>query len=177
MNNLSEDFLQRSQATALGGNAMEKLTQAQLGAPLTQTEPDKPKIILHTVCRTAIAIFVCLAGSGGTHGMEKWFADVKGIIIFFFLWTVFLAIGLFPLIHLKDSLVFYENGICYRGICYLYSQLGSIRFRDLRSHIIVHNIMDTDLRTFDVTYLKRPKYYYHQANKQQTAPESSQTRF
>lgn len=151
---------------------MEKLTQAQLGAPLTQAEPDKPKIILHTVCRTAIAIFVSLAGSGGIHGMGKWFADIKGIIIFLFLWTVFLAIGLFPLKHLKDSLVFYENGICYCGLCYLYSRLGSIQFRDVRSHIIVHNMMDTDVRTFDVTYLKRPKYFYNQA-----AAQNSQTKF
>lgn len=156
---------------------MEKVTQAQLGAQLTQTTADKPKIILHTVCRTAVVIVLCLAGSGGIHGIGNWFHNLKGIVMFFFLWAVFLAIGLFPLVHLKDSLVFYENGICYHGINYLHSQLGPIRFRDFRSGLTEHRMMDTDLRTFDVTYLKRPKYYYNHAYLNQATVQSSQTKF
>lgn len=156
---------------------MEKVTQAQLGAQLTQAVPDKPKIILHTVCRTAIIVFAAFAGSGGIHGIGKWFNNLKGIVIFFVLWAIFLAIGLFPLIHLKDSLIFYENGICCHGMNYLHSQLGSIRFRDVQSSGIVHNMMDTDLRTFDVTFIKRPKYYYNQAYMNQAADLSSQKKF
>ena len=105
------------------------------------------------------------------------FADIKGIVTLLVLWAIILAIGLFPLKHLKDSLIFYENGICYHGINYLHSQLGPIRFRDSHYGIIVHNMMDTDLRTFDVTYLKRPKYYYNQAYMNQTTPQSRQSRF
>ena len=156
---------------------MEKITQSQLGAQLTQATPDKPKIILHTVCRTAIAVFVGFACPGGIHGIGRMFADIKGIVTLLVLWAIILAIGLFPLKHLKDSLIFYENGICYHGINYLHSQLGPIRFRDSHYGIIVHNMMDTDLRTFDVTYLKRPKYYYNQAYMNQTTPQSRQSRF
>lgn len=158
---------------------MGKVTQAQLGAQLTQAPLDKSKIILHTVCRTAIAVFLCIACPGGIQGIGSMFADIKGIIILLILWAITLAIGLFPLIHLKDSLVFYENGICYHGVNYLHTQLGPIRFRDFRGgiNIIVHTMMDTDLRTFDVTYLKRPKYYYNQAYMHQAAAQSNQTKF
>ncbi len=156
---------------------MEKVTQAQLGALLTQAVLDKPKIILHTVCRTTILNIVCFACSGGIHGMGKWFVEIKGTIMFLGLWAVFLAIGLFPLVHLKDSLAFYENGICYNGINYLHSQLGPIRFRDFHHGMQTSNMMDTNLRTFDVTYLKRPKFYYNQAYMNQAAPQSSQSNF
>lgn len=156
---------------------MENIVQAQLGVLLAQSVPDKPKIVLHTVCKTSIAVFLGIACPGGIHGIETMFADIKGIVILLILWTITLAIGLFPLIHLKDSLIFYENGISYHGINYLHSQLGSIRFRDVHGRIIVHNMMDTDLRTFDVTYLKRPKYYYNQAYMHQTDLQSSLSKF
>lgn len=156
---------------------MESVTEAQLGARLEQAYPDKLKIALHTICRTAIAIVISLAGSGGIHGMDKWFDSTGGIVIFFGLWAVSLAIGLFPLVHLKDSLVFYENGICYHGMRYLFSQLGSVRFRDYKSGIMTHCMMDTDLRTFDVTFLERPKRQFNKAYMNQAAPQNSQTRY
>ena len=156
---------------------MEKVPQAQLGAQLTQAVLNKPKIILHTVCRTAILVILSIVCPGGIHGIAKMFTDLKGIIMVLVLWTISLAIGLFPLIHLKDSLAFYENGICYNGMNYLHSQLGPIRFRDFHSGYMVHNMMDTDLRTFDVTFIKRPKYYYNQAYMNQVVAQSSQTKF
>lgn len=156
---------------------MEPITEMQLGARLEQAYPDKLKIALHVVCRTAIAIVICLAGSGGIHGMDKWFDSAGDIAFFLGMWVVFLVIGLFPLIHLRDSLVFYENGICYHGRNYLFSQLGSVRFRDYKSGIMTHCMMDTDLRTFDVTYLERPKRQFNKAYMNQTAPQNSQTRF
>lgn len=142
---------------------MELVTEAQLGVRLTEAVPDKKKIIFYTVCRTAVAIVICLAGSGGIYGMGKWFTSLSGILIFTVLWAVFLAIGLFPLVHFRDSLVFYENGICYHGRNYLFSQLGSVSFRDFQSGLMTHNMMDTDLRNFDVTYLERPKRQYNRA--------------
>lgn len=154
---------------------MERVTEAQLGARLTEAVPNKPKIFLHTVCRTAIAVIICLVGSGGIHGMGKWFTDWKGICLFLLLWIVFLAIGLYPLKHLKDTLVFYENGICYHGINYLFSTLGSVRFRDYHSGLMVHNMMDTDWRTFDVTFLAYPKRQYNRAYRNQVAEHSSQS--
>lgn len=114
---------------------MDKVMQEQLGAPLTQAVPDKPKIILHTVCRTAIAVFLAIACPGGIRGIGRMFTDIKGIVILLILWAISLAIGLYPLIHLKDTLKFYENGICYNGVNYLHSQLGSIRFRDFQKPI------------------------------------------
>lgn len=155
---------------------METITETQLGIRLDEAVPDKKKIALHTVCRTAIAIVICLAGSGGLKGAGKWFDSAGSIIFFFALWAVFLVIGLFPLVHLKDSLVFYENGICYHGIKYLFSQLGSVRFRDFHSGFITHNMMDTDLRSFDVTYLDRPKRHFNKAYMNQAVPQHSQTR-
>lgn len=156
---------------------MEPVTEAQLGTRLEQAYPDKMKIALHTVCRTALAIVISLAGSGGIHGIEQWFDSAGGIVIFLCLWAVFLAIGLFPLVHLRDSLVFYENGICYHGRNYLFSQLGPVRFRDSKSGIITHCMMDTDLRTFDVTFLERPKRQFNKAYLNQAAPQNRQTGF
>lgn len=154
---------------------MERVTEAQLGERLTEAVPNKLKIFLHTACRTALAVVISLAGSGGIHGIGEWFTNLRGIFIFFFLWIVFLAIGLYPLKHLKDSLVFYEYGICYHGINYLFSELGSVRFRDFQSGLMVHNMMDTDLRTFDVTFLERPKRQYNRAYMNQVAEQSSQS--
>lgn len=155
---------------------MEKVTEAQLGSKLTEAVPNKGKIALHAVCRTAIAVVISLAGAGGIHGIGKWFKSPGGILLFVGLWAVFLAIGLWPLKHLKDSLGFYENGICYHGINYLFSQLGSIRFRDYHSGLMTHVMMDSDLRTFDVTFLERPKRQYNKAYLNQPAPQSSQSR-
>lgn len=156
---------------------MAKLTEVQLGAKLTEAVPDKPKIFLHTVCRTAIAVVISLAGSGGIQGIEKRFDSLKGILFLLVMWLIFLAIGLYPLAHLKDSLVFYENGICYHGISYLLSDLGSVRFRDFQSGIMTNSMMDTDLRTFDVTFLDHPKRQYNRAYMNQVTMQSSQTGF
>lgn len=155
---------------------MEAVTETQLGAKLTEAVPNKLKIALHAVCRTVIAVVICLAGSGGIRGMGKWFTGPGSILFFLGLWAVFLAIGLYPLVHLKDSLVFYENGICYHGTNYLFSQIGSVGFRDYHSGLMVHTMMDTDLRTFDVTFLERPKRQYNKAYLNQPASQSSQSR-
>lgn len=151
---------------------METGTEAQLGRKLEQAYPDKKKIVLHTVCRTAAAIVICLAGSGGIRGMGKWFTSPGKILFFLVLWGIFLIIGLFPLKHLNDTLVFYENGICYNGISYSFSRIGTVRFRDYQSGLMVHSRMDTDLRTFDVTFLERPKRQYNKAYMNQVSPQS-----
>lgn len=155
---------------------METITETQLGRRLEEVVPDKKKIALHTICRTAIAIIICLAGSCGLKDSGKWFDSIGSTIFILCLWAVFLAIGLFPLVHLKDSLVFYEYGINYHGMKYLFSQLGSVRFRDYNSGLITHNMMDTDLRTFDVTFLERPKRYFNKAYMNQVATQNIQTR-
>lgn len=156
---------------------MEAVSDAQLGTKLAEALPDKGKILLHTVCRTAIAVVISLAGSGGIGGMGKWFTSLRGIVIFSILWIIFLAIGLYPLVHFKDSLEFYENGISYKGRRYLLSQLGSIRFRDFQYGLKTRCMMDTGVRTFDVTFLKQPKREFNRAYMNMAPPVASQTKW
>lgn len=154
---------------------MEAVSDAQLGAKLAEALPDKGKILLHTACRTALAIIISLAGSGGIRGMGKWFASFRGIAIFSVLWIAFLAVGLYPLVHFKDSLEFYENGISYKGRRYLLSQLGAISFRDYSYGLKTSCMMDTDARVFDVTFLERPKRAFNKAYMNRMPPAASQT--
>lgn len=137
--------------------------QEQLGKELAEAFPDKTKIILSMICRTTLVLVICLAGVKGFSGLIEWFRTLRGIVIFFVIFIPSLLWGLFPLTHLKDKLKFYENGVVVNSYVYLLSELGTITFHDYSSGLKTEQYMKTQLRNFNVTYIKRPKKAYNQA--------------
>lgn len=149
------------------------MTEAQLGMKLTEARADKPKIFLWTAIRTTVAILLSLAGTISNGGFAWWFASLRGIMILTVLWMIFLAFGLFPLVHLRQYLIFYQYGFCYCGRNYLFSQTGSVRFRDIHMGLMTHCRMQTEIRSFDVTWIKQAvkqynRAYFNQAEMQST---------
>ena len=134
-----------------------------MGKMLTQASINKTKIFLYVLCRVIIVLIICLAGVRGFNGLKEWFSSFAGIMKFSILFIIGMAIGLYPLIHLKDSLKFYENGIAVNGNEYLFSEIGDITFGDYRSGIMTQQLMKTNLRNFNVTYINKPKKAYNQA--------------
>lgn len=135
----------------------------QLGKALAEAFPDKTKIILYTLGRILIILVICLAGVRGLSGLKEWFHTIRGVIIFFVIFVPSLLWGLFPLLHLKDKLTFYENGVVVNSCPYLLSELGPITFQDYSSGLKTEQYMKTELRNFNVTYIKRPKKAYNKA--------------
>ncbi len=134
-----------------------------MGKELTQANINKAKIFIYVLCRVLIVVIICLAGVRGISGLKEWFSSFEGAIKFILLFTIGLIWGGYPLIHLRDSLVFYENGIAVNGKEYLFSTIGSITFYDYHYGIMTQQFMNTDLRNFNVTYIERPKKAYNEA--------------
>lgn len=139
------------------------ITEAQMGMKLTEAGADKSKIFLWTAIRTTVAILLSLAGTMSNGGFAWWFASLRGIMILAVLWTIFLTAGLFPLVHLKQYLIFYQYGFCYCGRNYLFSQTGSVHFRDIHTGLMTHCRMQTEIRSFDVTWIKQAVKQYNRA--------------
>ncbi len=134
-----------------------------MGKKLTQASSNKAKIVIYVIIRTALVLLICLAGVRGIHGLKEWFSSLRGILIFCVLFMLSLVWSLYPLIHLRDFLIFYENGICINGKKYFFTEIGKVGFCDYQTGIITHQMMQTDLRNFDVTYVERPKRAYNEA--------------
>ena len=134
-----------------------------MGKELTNANINKEKIVIYVLCRVLIVVIICLAGVRGISGLKEWFSTLEGAIKFILLFTIGLIWGLYPLIHLRDSLVFWENGIAVNGKEYLFETIGSITFCDYNYGIMSQQFMKTDLRNFNVTYIKRPKKAYNEA--------------
>lgn len=142
---------------------IRRLQENQMGEKLAQASSNKTKIAICTLVRICLVIVICFAGVRGLSGLKLWFSSLKGMIIFCVLFVIGLVWGLYPLIHLRDLLIFYENGICINKRKYFFSEIGTIGFCDYQTGILTHQMMQTDLRNFDVTYLSRPKRAYNQA--------------
>lgn len=135
----------------------------ELGELLSEAFPNKTKIVIHTVCRIILVIVICLAGTRGFDGLKHFFISIKGILIFFIIFIPSIIWGMYPLIHLKDNLKFYENGISINGHRYLLEQLGNITFYDYSYGIKNEQYMKSSIRNFNVTYIFRPKRAYNEA--------------
>lgn len=138
--------------------------EGKLGQKLTECEADKIKIAIQIGWRTALCIVFDIMNFGGFAAIARW-GEVpprfSAVIVNVVLTAVF---GLYPLIHMREYLAFYEYGIVYRRKAYLWSELGSVGWRDHTYGGLFHSVlMDTDRRVFDVTYVANPKRQYNRA--------------
>ena len=100
-----------------------------IGKKLTEAHANIGKIILRTSLRVLLAGIVILAGVRGNPPQGK---PVSFMAVFL---VVLIALGaaawvFFPLIHWKDCVLFYENGIVAGGRKWTLDELGEISFAE-----------------------------------------------
>ena len=137
-------------------------TELTLGRKLSEAPRNDGKIAFNVAWRTALCILCDFAAVGGVSGIERW--KVEGPTLWDIIFCVGLIVifGLFPLIHLRDKLEFYENGIVFGNKTYTLNELGDISWHN-SGNVINSTYMRTKVKGFNVTYLKYPKKAYNQA--------------
>ena len=145
-----------------GGDAVE--TEKSLGRKLTECGSNKVRIAVQTTWRTVFCILLDIMSWGGIAAIRRWGEtppDMRLILLDLILTVCF---GLFPLIHLREYLAFYENGIVYRKKAYLWSELGSVGWHERTYGALFHSTyMTTGKRKFNVTYVTKAKKQYNKA--------------
>ena len=137
-------------------------SELMLGNKLSEAPRNNGKIAFNVAWRTALCLLCSFAAIGGMSGIARW--KVEGPTLWDIIFCVGLIVffGLFPLIHLRDSLEFFENGITFRGKPYYLKDLGEIRWHN-SGNLITSTYMKTNVKSFNVTYLMHPKKAYNQA--------------
>lgn len=143
---------------------MELDVERRLGRKLTECRADKVKIAIQAGWRTAFCLILDITNLGGISAIQRWNETPPDIAIIILDLILTIVFGLFPLIHLREYLAFYENGIIYRKRPYFWSELGSAGWRNhTMGGIFNSTLMDTDIKVFNVTYVKNPKKQYNRA--------------
>ncbi|MDE6203664.1 MAG: hypothetical protein K2O16_10160 [Lachnospiraceae bacterium] len=134
-----------------------------MGQKLAQAHADKGKILFHTAIRLTLAGIIVLAGiRGNPPGKPVSFAAgllAAVIALIALIWV------LFPLIHLRDCLEFYETGIVIGKQSWTREKLGEISFMDVKNNysLFGQTYMCTEVRRFNVTYIKEAKKNFNRA--------------
>lgn len=135
-----------------------------LGKKLTTARANQTKIFLRLFIRALLTGVIILAGVRGNPPKEN---AVNVLSALFVLLMMFIAAAwvFFPLIHCKEYIIFYENGIeiCQRK--WTLDEIGKISFMEAKSNysLFARTYMCTDIRKFDVTYIKEVKKNYNRA--------------
>lgn len=139
--------------------------ETDYGQKLAEAVPKYKHIYLVAVFRILFVLVIVLEGEGGFDGVISsfesgtWQVCVIGI-------AVAILVGLVTLRHKKDIMEFYEYGICFRGRWYSFEDLGQISWESLSNrHMFFFDAlrMQTDIKSFNVTYVDHPKRAYNQA--------------
>ena len=133
-----------------------------LGNKLSEAPRNNGKILFNVAWRTALCLLCDFAAIGGAGGIARLKAEGPTPWDLIFSIGLIVVFGLFPLIHLRDSLEFYENGIVFSGKTYYLKDLGEVRWHN-SSNVISSTYMKTNVKSFNVTYLIHPKKAYNQA--------------
>ena len=135
-----------------------------IGQKLTEAHANSGKILLRTALRILLAGVIILAGVRGNQPQGKPVSLLAGFL------AVLIALGaavwvFFPMIHWRDCVLFYENGIVAGGRKWTLDELGEISFKDIRSSYSVFSrtYMCTAVRNFDMTYIKDGKMNFNRA--------------
>lgn len=135
-----------------------------MGRKLGEAHANMGKVLLHTAIRAALAGVVVIAGIRGNPpkgGAVSLIAGLAAALI------ALLALGwvFFPLIHCRDSLVFYETAIVAGKRQWTLEKLGEISFMDVKNNysLFGQTYMCTEIRRFNVTYIKDAKKNFNRA--------------
>lgn len=137
-------------------------SELMLGNKLSEAPRNNGKIAFNVAWRTALCLLCSFAAIGGMNGIARWKVEGPRLWDIIFCVGMIVFFGLFPLIHLRDKLEFYENGIVFGKKTYTLKELGDISWRN-SSNVIDSTYMRTNVKSFNVTYLVHPKKAYNQA--------------
>ena len=138
--------------------------QKSAGRKLAEARADKGKILLRVSLRILLAGAVILAGIRGNppnSGPVSFLSGLlAGLIVLGAAAWVF-----FPLLHCRDFLDFYEDGIVFCGRSWGLEDLGEISFMEVKSSysLFARVYMCTEVRDFNVTYIKDGKRNFNNA--------------
>ena len=138
--------------------------EKELGRKLTEAHANMGKIALRTILRVLLAGVVIIAGVRGNPPQGGPVSVLAGLLAS----CVALCAAVwvfFPLIHCRDFMEFYENGIVICKRKWTLDELGEITFMDARSNrsAFTRTYMCTDVRNFDITYIKDGKKSFNRA--------------
>lgn len=134
-----------------------------LGRKLTEAHANMGKIALRTLLRVLVAGVIILAGVR-SNPPGKPVSILAGALVLVMI--VVSAIWVFyPLIHCREYMTFYENGIEFCGRRWCLDELGQISFMESKSNysMFARTYMCTEVRKFDVTYIKDGKKNFNRA--------------
>lgn len=142
------------------------VTEQELGNLLTEANSNKKYILMHAIVR----FILCTIFFIGIMGYIKKGGRVSdyGTIFFAIRSIIICLIGiiyiLIPLIHWKDYIGFYENGIKFNNKKIKFEKEESIRFRKQSLSILGrYLILETSKKNINVTYMNMPKKQYQRA--------------
>lgn len=135
-----------------------------IGRKLAEAHANIGKIMFRTSLRILLAGIIILAGVRGNPPQGRPVSYLAGFL------ATLIALGavawvFFPLIHWKDCVLFYENGIVAGGRMWMLDELGEISFLDVKSNysVFARTYMCTSVRKFDMTYIKDGKKNFNRA--------------
>lgn len=135
-----------------------------IGRKLTEAHANIGKIVLRTSLRVLLAGVIILAGMRGNPPQGKPVSFLAGFLVALIAFGAAIWV-FFPLIHWKDCVLFYENGIVAGGRKWTLDELGEISFMDIKSNYsaFTRTYMYTAVRKFDMTYIKDGKKNFNRA--------------
>lgn len=141
---------------------MNMETDINLGKKLTQTNANIQLITLKISLRLALTLTIVFAGLKSNPPNQ--ITTVGAILTTIMIFSVIIWI-LFPLLHLKDYIIFYEKGIEFNKQKWTLEELGNINFLNFRTNtsFFTRKYIETDVKDFNITYLKDTKKYFNKA--------------
>ena len=151
------------------------LQSDELGVKLRVVSSSWKEIFKHVICRSLVAGFMVFIMSFGAKMAGAFLLTEKDRILFIILCSLAALYGLAPLLHFRDKLIFYSQGMCFNNRVLKFTKNTSISW-ELRwttifgNHLILGFTTETTgfkgfidslfFSNFDVTYLKKPKETY-----------------
>lgn len=135
-----------------------------LGKKLTEAHANLGKIFLRLTIRIVLAGGIILAGVRGNPPKGNDVSFLSGLLVVLIILAA-AAWVFFPLIHCKKYIDFYENGIDYCQQKWTLDEIGKVSFMEAKSNysLFAHTYMCTEIKKFDVTYLKDAKKNFNRA--------------
>lgn len=133
-----------------------------LGKKLTQAKVNVQLIILKLLLRSMLVTIIIIAGLRSNPPAS---ITPNGAIFCLLIIAAIILWILFPLFHLKDYIIFYENGIEFNNQKWTFEELGEINFLDVKTNtsFFTNKYLETDLKDLNITYIKDAKKYFNKA--------------
>lgn len=134
-----------------------------MGRKLAQAHANMGKILFRTAIRLTLAGVIVFAGIRGKPPGKP--VSIPALSLAALIALAALVWVLFPLVHCQDNLEFYETGMVIGKRLWPLEKLGNISFMDVKNNysLFGQTYMCTEIRRFNVTYIKDAKKIFNRA--------------